>query len=149
MINLRSRMSVLAGVLVLAGSSSAAASPLVYTPVNPNFGGSPLNGPFLLGEANVNNQFLTNPATRNATNPANSPQQAIKNFQDAVTNALLGQVASQIASDILGPHAMQSGQFNIGGELITFQQSNGVVTVNLTDPTTGGVTTLQIPVPTF
>jgi|SRR5471030_443461 curli production assembly/transport component CsgF len=40
------------GVLALATTiSPALASQLAYTPVNPTFGGNPLNGTFLLGTA--------------------------------------------------------------------------------------------------
>ena len=40
------------GVLALATAiSPALASQLAYTPVNPTFGGNPLNGTFLLGTA--------------------------------------------------------------------------------------------------
>ena len=146
----RYRASALASLMLAAATSAAAASPLLYTPVNPNFGGSPLNGPFLLSEAQANNfRYLTNPATENANNPATAAQTAAQSFQSAVTSALLGQVASQIANDILGPNALQSGSFNVGGELINFQQANGQVTINLTDPTSGGVTTIQVPVPTY
>ncbi|MFI8739845.1 curli assembly protein CsgF [Stutzerimonas sp. R75] len=42
----------LAGLLL---SSSLSATELVYTPVNPSFGGSPLNGAWLLGSAQAQN----------------------------------------------------------------------------------------------
>ncbi|MEM9247272.1 MAG: curli assembly protein CsgF [Pseudomonadota bacterium] len=51
---------VLAGALVMAcvvGASSAAASELVFRPVNPGFGGFPSNIDYLLGTANAQNQF--------------------------------------------------------------------------------------------
>ena len=42
----------LAGLLLSSGLS---ATELVYTPVNPSFGGSPLNGAWLLGSAQAQN----------------------------------------------------------------------------------------------
>ncbi len=46
-------LGVLAGALLL--SVGASATELVYTPINPSFGGSPLNGSWLLGNAQAQN----------------------------------------------------------------------------------------------
>ncbi|CAM5547447.1 MAG: curli production assembly protein CsgF [Pseudomonas sp.] len=46
-------LGVLAGALLL--SAGASATELVYTPINPSFGGSPLNGSWLLGNAQAQN----------------------------------------------------------------------------------------------
>lgn len=47
----------IAGILLagLALCTGASATELVYTPVNPSFGGSPLNGAWLLGNAQAQN----------------------------------------------------------------------------------------------
>jgi len=129
---------------------SASASELTYTPVNPNFGGSPFNGSWLLQQDAANNyRYLTNPATAAASVPATAGQSTLKQFQNTVTNALLAEVAQQVAQDILGQNGQTSGSFNLGGELINFTRANGEITVNLTDPTNGGTTTIQIPQPQF
>ena len=44
--------TLLASLLLSTGAS---ATELVYTPVNPSFGGSPLNGAWLLGNAQAQN----------------------------------------------------------------------------------------------
>lgn len=48
-------LGVLAGALLL--SAGASATELVYTPINPSFGGSPLNGSWLLGSAQAQNDY--------------------------------------------------------------------------------------------
>ncbi|MCQ9616450.1 curli assembly protein CsgF [Paenalcaligenes niemegkensis] len=51
------RCAVTALTLSLAlASATAMASPLVYTPVNPSFGGDPLNGNWLLNSAQLTNK---------------------------------------------------------------------------------------------
>jgi curli production assembly/transport component CsgF len=46
------RYGLLASVIILLGAcSSAAASEIVYHPINPSFGGNPLNGSALLSQA--------------------------------------------------------------------------------------------------
>ena len=150
---MRRLLAATASVALLSnfvGLPEAGASQILYQAVNPNFGGSPFNGPWLFSEANANNfRYLTNPATAATNNPVNSRQQAIQNFQDAVTNSLLGQIAQQIAIDVLGQNGQTSGHFNIGGELIDFNRANGQININITDPVSGGVTNLQVPVPSF
>jgi curli production assembly/transport component CsgF len=44
-------VAAIAVVSVIAASSAATASEMVYHPVNPTFGGSSLNGTFLLSQA--------------------------------------------------------------------------------------------------
>lgn len=46
-----SRVTATALVIAVAATSSASAGQLVYQPTNPSFGGNPLNGSWLLGQA--------------------------------------------------------------------------------------------------
>lgn len=57
-------LAALAATLCLA-AGSASASQLIYTPIDPSFGGNPLNGTFLIGIANQE-------AQENAPNPLDS-----------------------------------------------------------------------------
>lgn len=124
----------------------ASAGQLVYTPVNPNFGGNPFNGSFLQGEASSNNHFLTNPASANRNSSSSAQQQVIQNLQQAAVNAVLSQVAQQISQ---GLQKDITGSYNVAGELINFQRVGNQINIQLTDATTGAQTTIQIPVPTF
>ena len=51
--------------LTLLVSTDGRATEMVYTPVNPSFGGSPLNGPVLLNSANAQNSHKA-PASSSA-----------------------------------------------------------------------------------
>ena len=135
---------VLGGLCVLLVSTSAYASQLVYQPVNPSFGGSPLNGPYVLGLAAANNsKFLQNPATApSATSPA-------QQFKTQITFALLSQIANQVSQQIIGENAKSSGSFNLAGELVTFNRADGNININITDAGTGAQTQIVIPVPNF
>ena len=48
--------SVLVGTSLLLGASQADAGQLVYKPINPNFGGNPFIGDFLINNATIQNQ---------------------------------------------------------------------------------------------
>jgi curli production assembly/transport component CsgF len=133
----------------------AMANDLVYQPVNPSFGGNPLNGSYLLSQASANNfKFLTNPASQQAAaastaSAATTSANAIKQFQSEITSSLLSQIAYQVSQEIIGVNAKDSGTFNLNGEIIQFNRNNGQVNINITDAASGATTNIQIPVPTF
>mgnify|MGYP001544396207 CR=1 FL=1 len=64
----------------------ATASELVYTPVNPAFGGNPLNGPVLLNAAQAINNFKDPDLVNNKKTPA---QQFTESLQRSITKIQL------------------------------------------------------------
>jgi curli production assembly/transport component CsgF len=70
------------------GAVPTTASQLQYQPVNPNFGGNPLNSVFLFQQATTNNHFLTNPAANNLLNNS-------QDFNQQFRSALLSSLQSQ------------------------------------------------------
>jgi curli production assembly/transport component CsgF len=125
-------------------SAPLQAGQLIYQPVNPNFGGSPLNGPFVLSMASSNNsRFLQNPNQQQA-GPSTAQQ-----FKSQITSALLSQIANNVSQQIIGENAKDSGSFNLAGELINFNRANGNVNITITDSATGGQTQIVIPAPQF
>ena len=141
------RCSLPVAVTVLLGSvTSAYCGQLVFVPMNPSFGGSPLNGSYALGLATSNNsKFLQNPATRQQLTGQSARQQ----FSQQITSALLSQIASTVSQQILGSNAKDSGTFNISGEIINFNRVNGQINISITDAASGANTQIQIPVPNF
>ncbi len=134
-------------VFMLGAAVPAGARDLVYTPVNPAFGGSPLNGTYVLGLATANNRFRTSPEQRQQerqTSLSNGQQ-----FERQITSALLSQIASNIGQQILGENARDSGTFSIGGTSVQFQRIGGQISVDITEGSTGGRTNILIPAPAF
>lgn len=91
-------LAAAAAVLCLA-AGSAGASQLIYTPVDPSFGGNPLNGTFLLSIANQQ-------AQENAPNPLDglsgldlTSLSNSLNGLDKDINTLNGNVCSQAGSN--------------------------------------------------
>jgi curli production assembly/transport component CsgF len=123
--------------------SSASAGPLIYTPRNPNFGGSPFNGAALLNEANAQNHF-TSPASKVTAAGTTASQQ----FANQVQSSLLSFVGQSVVSDILGPNRLSSGSFAVGTTLVSFTTSGGLITIVITDSAAGTSTTIQVPEPT-
>jgi len=138
-------------ILLLALSVSSAISPmsfageLVYTPRNPSFGGNPFYSDHLLGVANSNNKF-EKPSNNSGLLTQQDPS---KEFERVIQSSLLGRISSQIADQIYGENARDSGRFVIGSTTVDFAKSGGSTSVTITDTSTGGHTVIQIPTPGY
>lgn len=133
----------LAGVLaVCAALLDAHATELVYTPVNPAFGGSPLNAQGLLASAQATNKHKDPLATKNSM----LDKTPLEQFADMLERSILGQLSAAAMSGVIGQNGkLQPGTVETGNFRITIVDSGGgVLTITTTDKTTGASTTFQI-----
>jgi curli production assembly/transport component CsgF len=132
-------MAVAVAIIVIT-ADAAFGSTLLYTPVNPTFGGNPLNGPTVLVEGQAQNQFTNKPPSSAATPATQTPGQL---FASQLTSQLYSSLANQITQAIFGANAQTSGTFSFQGTTITFQRVNGEILISVFD----GTTTTNITVP--
>lgn len=128
----------LAGLLL--ASTSVFASPLVYQPVNPSFGGNPNNGPGLLNEAQAQN-------TTTAPVRTQTPADRLRSFNQALQNAVLNRVQSSVISRIVSVDGgLIPGTVTTQDFIITVSQDarSGLVSVTTTDRNTGQTSTFEI-----
>lgn len=136
----KSKVSLMAA-LVLAGVVDASATVLVYVPVNPAFGGSPLNGPTLFNMAQATNKHK-DPASTSSLLGKTPVQQ----FNDMLQRSLLGQLATATVGGILGsggklkPGSVETGDFRID----IVDAGGGVLIITTTDKSTGETTSFQV-----
>ncbi len=131
-----SAAALLAFLCIFTGGSSA--SPLVYQPVNPSFGGNPLNANGLLNEAQAQNNY-TAPVRKL------SPADRLATFQQNLQNAILSRVSSTVLSTIVGVDGgLVPGTVTTQDYIITVVQNGGLVSVTTTDRTTGQTSTFEI-----
>lgn len=130
------RTAILAAIVV-AFSTPAAAEDLVYTPVNPSFGGNPFNSSHLLGIANAQNKFK-DPSSASRGTEADI-------FARQLQSRLLSALSSQIVEAIFGENPQQQGTIQFGGQTIEFVRGLEEVTLTITDDSTGEITTIVIP----
>ncbi len=135
--------AVAAVALLFALSNACRAGGLVYTPMNPAFGGNPNNGVFLLNEAAAQNN-KTNPK---ATSPNGFQQLSpLQQFNQSLQSAILNRIASAItggvvdASGNLIPGVIQTSAFTI----TIIDLHNGMVQITTTDKATGQSTQFQV-----
>ncbi len=126
-----------AAAVLVALPSSASAQDMVYTPINPSFGGNPFNSQHLLGIANAQNKYKDPDAASNGS------QADI--FARQLQSRLLSALSSQITDAIFGENAQQHGTVDFGGQTIEWNRDLDQVTLTITNDDTGEVTTIVVP----
>ncbi len=106
---------------------------MVFQFVNPNFGGNPNNGSFLLNEANAQNSYKD----PNGYNFDSSTPSALDNFTSALQSQLLGNLMGNISQG--KPGRMVTQDF-----IVDVQNTDGQLVMNVTDRKTGKVSTIQV-----
>lgn len=132
----------IAAGLMAAAAAGAAASELVYFPVNPAFGGSPMNAPGLLATAQVTNKHKDAPATASSF----TKQTPLQQFTDMLERSVLGQLSSAATAGVLGPGGkLKPGSVETGNFRIDIVDGGGgVLTITTTDKVTGASTSFQV-----
>lgn len=138
-------VALLAASVVLAASGMSTAQDMVYAPVNPSFGGSPLNSAHLLGLANAQRTATARKPAAGAdpTQPGSGSSEADL-FIRQLQSRLLSALASQVTEAIFGEDSQDSGTVTFGETTVTFERTIDSIRLIITDPT--GVTEIVVPV---
>ncbi|MDV5168994.1 curli assembly protein CsgF [Photobacterium rosenbergii] len=113
-------------------SISAIATELTYRPINPSFGGNPLNSSHLLGIANAINDHK---------NPDASSILDEQSDLDRLAASLESRLISQLLSDVGNGN---TGQLSTDDFLLNIVDNNGELTIQITDKETGESSTIQV-----
>jgi curli production assembly/transport component CsgF len=129
--------------LLLLFPAAAAAGPLVYQPVNPSFGGSPLNGPNLLNSANSQNK-LTDPNSPSLL--GRSSQSQLDLFNLRLQSLILDRVANSLSDSLFDASGnLKPGTVETSTFVITIVDTgNGTLLITTTDKATGGSTSFEV-----
>ncbi|MVW89791.1 curli production assembly protein CsgF [Pseudomonas sp. PB101] len=118
-----------------AGSSGLVqATELVYTPINPSFGGNPLNGTWLLNNAQAQNDY-DDPDLKDRTTVAGTS--ALERFTSQLQSRLLGQLLDNISTG-------NTGSLSTDAFIVDVIDDSGALTINVTDRVTGEVSEIQV-----
>ncbi|MCH8537970.1 MAG: curli assembly protein CsgF [Alkalimonas sp.] len=107
---------------------SVSATELVYTPINPSFGGNPMNGSFLLQKAQIHQ-------------PARAEKNFVDRFREALERNIINTLTRRIADGDIVDGVYDTGEFLVDVTTGT----DGSVTVRITNNLTGEITILTIP----
>lgn len=125
-------------------AGSAAATELVYYPLNPSFGGNPLNGPVLLNSALATNRH-TDPDA-GVDNFGLESKTPLQSFNETLERSILSRLAASVSSQILGedgkfhPGTIETGNFTITVTDI----GSGLLKITTIDKVTGAITEFQV-----
>lgn len=121
-------------------STSVCAQQIVYTPVNPSFGGSGFNSSYLLGTADAQNQFKNK--TGSVAGSTDYTQQFIQMLETRIYSAL----AQKVSDTLFGSNcsASCSGEIALGDQKVSYLNDGTKMTLNISDAS-GKITTITIP----
>ncbi|MBK3868070.1 curli production assembly protein CsgF [Pseudomonas stutzeri] len=125
--------TLLGSLLLCAGAS---ATELVYTPVNPSFGGSPLNGAWLLGNAQAQNSKKDPDALDRASLLEN--QSALDRFTSQLESRLLNDLLTDASNG--EPGMVTTDDFIVR----VYNGDAGMLIVEITDRLTGEMSEIII-----
>ena len=124
--------------LFLMPGRPANATELIYTPVNPSFGGSPFNGAWLLQSATLQNKFQEG-------RPLRVPKSPLERFTEQLEYSVFSRMANRIVDTAFGEDTLQPGEYIFGNYKISVTTDASGITTIITEISTGNTTTIQIP----
>nr|WP_256675787.1 curli assembly protein CsgF [Pseudomonas sp. R5(2019)] len=121
-------------LLVSAGlCGQALATELVYTPINPSFGGNPLNGTWLLNNAQSQNDY-DDPDLKDRTTTGTS---ALERFTAQLQSRLLSQLLDNVSNG-------QGGTLSTDAFIVNVIDDSGALSIEVTDRVTGEISEIQV-----
>ncbi len=139
LVGLQMKQRLLLGILLLFSVYSIQADELIYTPVNPAFGGSAINGSWLIKNAEVQNDY---------DDPDDQPaadKSSIEIFTDSLERLVLSRLATNAVSQFFDENdGFAAGSYTIGDYEIDITDVDNLLTITTTDTTSGDSTQIVI-----
>jgi curli production assembly/transport component CsgF len=118
------------------------ATEIVHAPINPSFGGSPLNGPVLLNNANAQNHYTASSSSYGYKAPT-----ALETFNQRLQSMILDRIANSVTGDLIDGNGKLIPGSTVSTDSFIISIStivNGKVTITTTDKVTGATTTFEV-----
>lgn len=145
------RLTLLTAFVVTASAwgPSVSAQDLVYRPVNPSFGGNPLNSAHLLGTASAQRTATARNAdsgfggrTPGETTPGQSDADL---FVRQLQGRLLSALAAEVTDAIFGTTPQDGGTVTFGTTTVEFARTVDSIRLVIADNLNGTVTEIVVP----
>ncbi len=140
----------LSAFCIAAFSAPAAAGELVYTPINPAFGGNPLNSSHLLATANAQREATASDAGKSqfGSAPGGVTAPGRNNadlFVRQLEGRLLSALAGQVTEAIFGDTPQDAGNITFGTTTVSFERTLDSIRLVIADNLDGTVTEIVVP----
>ncbi|MDE4097328.1 MULTISPECIES: curli assembly protein CsgF [Rhodobacterales] len=136
-----------ASALLFAGAGVS--GELTYTPINPSFGGAPLNSSHLLSTANAQRDATARDAVSSSTtgtgttSPTGTTNADL--FVRQLEGRLLSALAGQVTEAIFGSNPSDQGTVTFGTTEVTFERTVDSISLTIVDSLDGTVTEIVVP----
>lgn len=136
-------------VSACALAAPALADDFVYTPINPSFGGSPLNSAHLLGTAGAQREATASDAEIDemlaGPGEEDTGNENAELFVRQLEGRLLSALAGQVTEAIFGENRQDSGVVTFGDTEVSFTRTLDSIRLTITDYTDGSITEIVVP----
>lgn len=132
----------------IVATTPALATEMVYQPVNPSFGGSPLNSSHLMAtasaqkDATVGHSNLGSGTSGAGSSNTNTEADL---FVRQLEGRLLSALAGQVTEAIFGDSAHDSGSVTFGSTEVSFERTTEFIRLVIIDSLDGTVTEIVVP----
>lgn len=143
--------TVLLLLLPMAAAAPAYSGELVYTPINPSFGGSPLNSSHLFAVANAQREATASDADDDLLgdggplDPGVARDDTADLFVRQLQGRLLSALAGQVTDAIFGDNPQDQGTVQFGDTTVTFVRSLDSIRLTIFDAIDGTTTEIIVP----
>lgn len=143
--NVKFGLALVAAVIILP--CVAVSAPLVYTPINPSFGGNPNNSSHLLSTASAQRTATARDADIDGdgiADPGEIPGSSDADlFVRQLQGRLLSALASQVTEAIFGENPQDSGTITFGDTIVRFERTLTAIILEIEDA--NGTTIIEVP----
>lgn len=146
----KSLIAALVAATAVVAIVPASATDLVYKPIDPSFGGNPLNSSHLLGLANAQRDATASDANSGTGSGGtggtggDSGDSDVDLFIRQLQGRLLSALASQVTEAIFGENPQDHGTIQFGGTIVEFDRTADAITLRITNED-GTVTVITVP----
>lgn len=144
--------SLLTTLFLAAVAAPSHAADLVYTPINPSFGGNPLNSNHLFAAANAQRTATARDANDGGNdsggvidNPDQNNNLDFELFVRQLQSRLLSALSSQVSEAIFGDNAQDAGLITFGDQQVSFERTPTEIRLTITDFAAGSTTDIVVP----
>jgi curli production assembly/transport component CsgF len=113
---------------------------LIWTPINPSFGGNYLNASWMMQQAEAQNKLK---AKTDRYDPYE--RDPLKDFSESLNRQILSRLSSRLIQSAFGESDLGPGHYEIGDYIIDIGSTDSGITIDITDPTSGTKTSMEIP----
>ncbi len=120
--------------------SAALADELVWTPINPSFGGNSFNAAWLMQQAEAQNKLKDETQRYDPFR-----RDALQDFSESLNRQILSRLSSRLIQTMFGEAAFEPGNYEIGDYIINISSTETGIRIEITDQRTGSETSMEIP----